>query len=60
VTAGILDDLAQRWAEEAAERAELDGAWDIDDHVDDVDPTDALERLHREADDDQPIVWRRP
>jgi len=62
-----LEALRQRWAEEAAERAELDAVVDVDDDrgLDDepededapVDPDAAIELLRREPDDDQP-TWR--
>lgn len=60
---GALDDLRQKWAEQAAERREsqavidLEGL-DLDENGEQlVDRDEALERLHREDDDDQ--LWRR-
>jgi hypothetical protein len=52
---GALEDLVQRAAEEALAQAELDAVVDLDD----ADRAAALEQLHGEPDDDQP-VWRRP
>ncbi len=51
---GEVEDIRQQAAEEAIERAEHDAVVDLDD----IDR--AAEQFHREADDDQPVVWRRP
>jgi ABC-type phosphate/phosphonate transport system substrate-binding protein len=56
----LFDDLRRRWAREAAERGDhaavavLEGDADVP-----ADPCDAIEALHREAEDDQSIPWRR-
>jgi len=52
-----LEDLLQRWAEEAAERAQLDAVVDLDDG--DVDLEAAIERLHHEPDPEVTSPWRR-
>lgn len=51
-----VDDLRQQAAEETVEQAEQDAVVDLDE----VDREAALERLHREPDDDQVIPWRAP
>lgn len=56
-----LDDLRQRWAEEAAQRGELDAARELEAVASDEqsgEGVSALEQLRRERDDDQ-IPWRR-
>jgi hypothetical protein len=56
-----LEDLAQRWAEAAVARGELDAAralGELDDFDEQsADRDAALRALHSEPDDDQP--WRR-
>jgi hypothetical protein len=53
-----LDDLRQVAAEEQAERDELARVIDVDGAP--VDREAALRELHAEADEDNPVVWRRP
>jgi hypothetical protein len=55
---GLLSDLETQWAEEDGVEADLD-AIVIDDDDELEQPDAALEQLHREPDDDQPVVWRR-
>lgn len=68
MVSGALEDLRQRWAEEAVEREQLDAVIELEDlDLDDddaehdeapADPDAALQALRAEPDDDQP--WRRP
>lgn len=53
-----LSDIRQQAAEALVKQAELDAVVDLDDlpHAREA----ALEQLHREADDDQPVAWRGP
>jgi hypothetical protein len=50
-----LADLRQQQAEAEAEQAELDRVIDLDE----LDRETALRELHAEADEDNPVVWRR-
>ena len=49
-------DVLQVAAEEQAEQTELASVIDLDG----IDREAALRELHAEADEDNPVVWRRP
>ncbi len=53
---GPLDNLAQLWADERAERELLDDVIDLEDELED--PESALERLRREEDPEITSPWR--
>jgi hypothetical protein len=61
-------DVLQQLAEAAMQEAEQDAVVDLDDVLvaveklkfSEVDYEAALEQLHHEPEDDQPVAWRRP